>query len=100
MTTRIDQNASLQYLATRSLSESQTAEQRSAPTSSAAAQDKVSLSAESGRVAALIELAENTPEIDSQRVQELKASVDSGAYPIDTQALAQRILATDRLLDR
>lgn len=42
---------------------------------------------------------EAEPDINSDRVAELKAAIDSGTYQVDADRVAQGMLALDSLLD-
>lgn len=98
MNTRINQQQSLQYLASRSLSEtSATAKSANSSTASAATagSDKLSLSSQAGQLSQLSQLVANTADINSSKVQSLKASIANGEYQINPQNLAHRMLGAE-----
>ena len=60
--------------------------------------DSVSLSLTGKSLASLEAILANTPEVDSARVDALKAAVANGTYKVDASAIADKMLAQDKLL--
>lgn len=60
--------------------------------------DSVSLSLTGKSLASLEANLANTPEVDSARVEALKAAVANGTYKVDASAIADKMLAQDKLL--
>lgn len=61
--------------------------------------DRVSISDVAQAVQNATQEIEAEPDINSDRVAELKAAIDSGTYQVDTDRVAQGMLALDALLD-
>lgn len=77
----------------------QTGSSDSATSSSASAQDTVNLSEQGQEIARLQRALAQLPDIDSARVSEIREQISSGSYSVDVEALAEKILASDLLLD-
>lgn len=60
--------------------------------------DSVSLSLTGKSLASLEANLANTPEVDSAKVEALKAAVANGTYQVDASAIADKMLAQDKLL--
>ncbi|RZO84236.1 MAG: flagellar biosynthesis anti-sigma factor FlgM [Oceanococcus sp.] len=93
------QQHSLQYLATRPLSKESTPGAASAPAQGREGGDRLSLSNQADRLAALSQIAANSPDIDAGRVESLRQAIANGEYTVDPDALASRMLGNARELD-
>lgn len=61
-------------------------------------QDHVSLSLTGQAIAKLEAKVDASSEVDSQKVADVKATLNSGSYQIDTSAIADKILGQEGLL--
>ena len=98
MNTRINNNASLQYLSTRSLSEAPGKN----PASSGGKpveQDSFRLSQTGGQLTSLTQLATQSSGMDNQRIEAIRDAISSGQYPLDADKVAARMLDAERLLE-
>ncbi len=102
MNTRIEQNNGLPQISKRTVSETRSSS--SAPASggasTAAAGDKLSLSAQADRLSTLTRIAAASPDIDTAKVEALRAQIAEGNYEIDADRLASSMLQADRQLGR
>lgn len=65
-----------------------------APAAVSTAQPKTA--ADSSAIADLFSaLADATPPVDNKKVQAIRSLIQSGAYPIDSRAIAQKMVALD-----
>ena len=71
----------------------------SAASAGAGAQDTVNLSEQGQEIARLQRALAQLPDIDSARVSEIREQIANGSYSVDVEALAEKILASDLLLD-
>jgi len=53
--------------------------------------DKVTISSRGNDLGRLVELSRSAPEIDSERVAELKSALDDGSLQVDSRELAARM---------
>lgn len=92
----INNNPSLQYVATRSLNE-----KAAAPSSSAsgetrsASSDKLSLSPRADQLSQLSQLAQQAPDIDQSRVDGLRQAIADGSYQVNADSLAANMLGME-----
>jgi len=54
--------------------------------------DKVNISVKSRELADLVSAVDALPDVREAKVQELKQSIDSGAYSVDPRKIAEKIL--------
>lgn len=59
--------------------------------------DTVQISEAAQAIQAAAQKLESEPEVNSDRVAELKAAIDSGEYKVDVERVADRMLAFDSL---
>lgn len=69
----------------------------SRPSAATAAPQDASTS-ESGRLQAVREAIDNTPEVDSSRVQDIRDRISRGEYPLDANRVAERFADFEQLL--
>ncbi len=63
----------------------------------AASVDSVSLSSNAQGLQALEQKIQQLPDVNQQRVADLKAAIDSGQYHVDNQKVADKMLGYDEL---
>jgi len=63
-----------------------------------AAQDTVSLSRGSQQVIELQQRLNNTPEIDSVKVEAIKQEIAKGNYPLDPEKIAENMISLEQSL--
>lgn len=56
-------------------------------------------SLQSDRLRALRETIENTPDVDSERVQDIRDRIASGEYPLDPEKIASRFAEFEKLVN-
>lgn len=66
---------------------------------STAINDEVQLSSSAKNLQSLADKANSLPEINIERVERIKAALESGQYKIDDLVLADKILQSETLLD-
>lgn len=71
---------------------------RSGPVEAAQAGDSLRLTGEATHLQALQRELSTAPAVDTKRVAEVKAALESGSYRVDPQKIADRMLDMDRLL--
>ena len=59
---------------------------------------RLDASLQSDRLQAVSEALERTPEIDSNRVADIRERIARGEYPLDVERIAQRFTALEKLL--
>lgn len=100
MNTRINQNSGVSYTPTRGVGDNAPTARGEAGKAAGVAQDRISLSADAERVASLTQLAKASPDVNSSRVEAIKAEIARGDYQIDAKQLAGSMLSADRLFGR
>lgn len=100
MNTRINQNAGVQYVSNRGVSESRNTAPGAATTATGKGDDKISLSSQADRLNNLTQLATDSPDIDMAKVEAIKAQIANGEFAVDAGRLAGKMLTADRLLGR
>ncbi len=63
-----------------------------------ASQDEVALTDRAARLDSLIKLAQESPDVDAQKVAQMKASVDSGGHSVNHDRIAEQLIATESQL--
>lgn len=83
-----------------STGKSQSKDSTEAPASSgnAAVEDTVSLSPGSQQVIELQQRLNNTPEIDSVKVEAIKQEIAKGNYPLDPEKIAENLINLEQSL--
>ncbi|MDT8311309.1 MAG: flagellar biosynthesis anti-sigma factor FlgM [Methylophaga sp.] len=61
-------------------------------TDAASAADKFSLTDDANQLQALQQMIADMPEIDKQRIADLRAAIENGEYQVDSQKLAQNMI--------
>lgn len=56
------------------------------------ATDKFSLTDDANQLQALQQMIADMPEVDKQRIADLRASIENGEYQVDSQKLAQNMI--------
>jgi len=64
----------------------------SAGTASAPASDKFSLTDDANQLQALQQMIADMPDVDKQRIAELRSAIENGEYQVDSQKLAQNMI--------
>lgn len=59
---------------------------------------RLDASLQSDRLQAVSETLERTPEIDSNRVADIRERIARGEYPLDVESIAERFTALEKLL--
>lgn len=67
------------------------------PSVSASNSDTVKISETAMAIHNAIQNSDSEPEVNSERVAELKSAIDSGAYQVDAERVAQGMLAFESL---
>jgi len=67
-------------------------------TASGSSADTVSLSAESTQVRELQNRLADIPEVDAQKVAQIKQEIANGNYPLDSKAIAANLLNFEKAL--
>ena len=74
------------------------AQDASTSTARPAAEDTVSLSAESLQAGELRQQLNNIPEVDADKVAAIKQEIARGNYPLDPESIAENMLALEKAL--
>lgn len=61
-------------------------------TDAASTTDKLSLTDDANQLQALQQMIADMPEVDKQRIAELRESIEKGEYQVDSQKLAQNMI--------
>ncbi|HET8807909.1 MAG TPA: flagellar biosynthesis anti-sigma factor FlgM [Methylophaga sp.] len=61
-------------------------------TDAAPASDKFSLTDDANQLQALREMVAGMPDVDKQRIADLRAAIENGDYQVDSQKLAQNMI--------
>lgn len=69
-----------------------------APAAKAPDGNRVEFSNQANTLQAAEERIQGLPEVDSERVAEVRAAIEKGEFNIDNQSIADKMLATDALL--
>ncbi len=94
------QQQGLQYLATRPLNKDAAPGVNTSRANQAnEGGDRLSLSHQADRLAALSRIAQSSPDVDSGRVESLRQAIANGEYTVDPKELASRMLGNARELD-
>ncbi len=68
--------------------------EKEAASSQPQAMDKVDISSMSRDVQKVQEVLKNTPDVRAEKVQELKAKVESGQYKVDAREIAGKMISS------
>jgi len=59
--------------------------------------DALSLTSTAQQLARAVEVQRDVPEVDSARVEQLKAAIQSGSYSISAERIARRMVALEKI---
>lgn len=90
-TGQLELNAS-RNLTARDNRSAEPAQSQSVPTSTVGGSDKVSLTDTAGQLQSLQKIITELPEVNSDRVAELRAAIADGSYKVDATELAQNMI--------